>query len=212
MLGSIEAAQPREIDYLRVLSADAACVPAADWRAQLQIEELLIEVRTTPAVEPWDFLTLQHPDGTRLAVVHRAVVSEEPSTRQMLEDFRRSLRGAEPVAAAHWLDAFLPRVATVYTFAVHAGAERAGGWEAIEALRLWLLEKGRAVLQTDGEGFSNHDGAHILWQFDAEADGGLIAAVLDPQGRWQTFEMDLSDPRQVADFRAGRVPEDADPF
>ena len=62
-------------------------------------------------------------------------------------------------------------------------------------------------MQADGEGFTNEDGYHILWQFGEEVEGPLKMAVLGEDGRWTEFEMDLGDRRQRAAFLAGQVPD-----
>ena len=44
------------------------------------------------------------------------------------------------------------------------------------------MDAGR-ILQADGEGLSNEDGYHNLWQFPEDAAGAWNMAVLDATGR-----------------------------
>jgi hypothetical protein len=87
--------------------------------------------------------------------------------------------------------------------------EEEGGWDAVHAVQweIWMTLGG--ILQADGEGFSNEDGYHILWQFPEDAAGTLNAAVLGPTHRWIPFEMDLGDPEHRRAFLAGQVPQGA---
>jgi hypothetical protein len=71
------------------------------------------------------------------------------------------------------------------------------------------LERRGGILQADGEGFSNEDGYLILWQFADTVDGDWNMAVLDKDGSWIRFQMNLGDPEQRAAFLKGRVPEGA---
>ena len=67
-----------------------------------------------------------------------------------------------------------------------------------------LHEKLGGLFQSDGEGFSNEEGAHILWQFDDDVAGPWKMAIL--QGtRWQSFMMDLENKGQRRAFLEGQL-------
>jgi len=70
----------------------------------------------------------------------------------------------------------------------------------------YLRQRCNGISQADGEGFSNKEGSHILWQFSDTAQGLWEMAILDRTGRWQRFQMDLGDARQRAAFLEGYVP------
>ena len=77
----------------------------------------------------------------------------------------------------------------------------------LHALRSALWERGDAIIQADGEGFTNEEGYHIVWQFADAVSGPWKMGVLQ-DGVWQHFTMDLGDPDHRAAFLKGAVPED----
>jgi hypothetical protein len=50
------------------------------------------------------------------------------------------------------------------------------------AQQLW--ERGDAIIQADGEGFTNEDGYHIVWQFSDSVSGPWNMGVLQ-DGVWR---------------------------
>jgi len=80
------------------------------------------------------------------------------------------------------------------------------GDEALQAVSDAIWARGEAILQGDGEGFTNDSGDHILWQFSDDVSGPWWMAVLR-DGAWVRFQMELGDARQREAFRAGRVPD-----
>jgi hypothetical protein len=68
-----------------------------------------------------------------------------------------------------------------------------------------IWARGGAILQADGEGFSNEDGHHILWQFHDNVSGPWWMAVLQGD-KWVPFKMELGNREQRVAFFEGRVP------
>ena len=62
-------------------------------------------------------------------------------------------------------------------------------------------------MQADGEGFTNEEGYHIVWQFSDSVSGPWKMGVLQ-DGVWRHFSMDLGDPDHRAAFLKGTVPDD----
>ncbi len=60
-------------------------------------------------------------------------------------------------------------------------------------------------MQADGEGFSNEDGDHVLWQFSEDVSGLWWMAVYR-EGAWCPFQMDLGNAEHRSAFFEGRVP------
>jgi hypothetical protein len=56
------------------------------------------------------------------------------------------------------------------------------GWDAIHLVQSLLWSAADGILQADGEGFSNLDGYHILWQFSDSVKGPWNMAVLNDDG------------------------------
>jgi hypothetical protein len=158
----------------------------------------------------WTELLLVHADGTAIAEVERCAVVAGSLGRDEINEFIDELEGSKPASAAEWLRAYLPRVATVYAFRHLSGTHEQNGDAALSAVREHVWSKGEAIFQADGEGFSNEDGYHILWQFADDAAGKWNMAVL-VGGSWVSFEMDLANPRHRQAFLEGRVPAKASP-
>ena len=103
---------------------------------------------------------------------------------------------------------YLGRARVIYTFRALPGAEYGNGWELLSVVRdrLWLLG---AIGQSEGEGFSNESGYHILWQFPAGVSGPWWMGVLR-EGRWVHFRMDLGEQAHREAFLSGEVPDGVD--
>ena len=117
------------------------------------------------------------------------------------------LVGCKPENAVEWLEDYLSEVKSVYAFQHLQGSETVNGGNALHAVRSALWERGEAILQADGEGFTNEAGYHIVWQFSDTITGPWNMAVLQ-DGVWHQFAMDLGDPDHREAFLAGEVPED----
>jgi hypothetical protein len=70
------------------------------------------------------------------------------------------------------------------------------------------LARTGGIFQADGEGFSNEDGYHAVWQFSDRVSGPWWMGVLQDD-RWVHFEMELGDASQRAAFLRGEVPAGA---
>jgi hypothetical protein len=98
-------------------------------------------------------------------------------------------------------------VKTIYAFQHLQGSETEEGSNALHGLRSALWERGDAIIQADGEGFTNEDGYHIIWQFSDSVSGPWKMGVLQ-DGVWRHFSMDLGDPDHRNAFLKGTVPDD----
>ncbi len=108
-----------------------------------------------------------------------------------------------------WLKSFLPRVKIIYAFQILGGADEGNGWEVINEIKELIWNKLGGIFQSDGEGFSNEDGYHILWQFSDSVSGHWNMAIKKTFGGWAAFEMDLGDNEQRQAFFIGKVPKGA---
>lgn len=155
----------------------------------------------------WETLLLSSVDEVEVALLERLEVYDGSEGQDEIADFLEDLVGCKPEPAVEWLKDYLGEVRTVYAFRHLQGAETVDGLSALHALRSALMERGDAILQADGEGFTNEDGFHIVWQFSDSAAGPWNMAVLQ-DGVWHQFAMDLGDPDHRAAFLAGEVPPD----
>jgi hypothetical protein len=194
--------------YTRVLSKDDV-FPAFEELAQL-IRDEHPEFRLTVeegSEEEWDVLLLSGLDEVEVALLERNPVSDGSVGQDEIADFLEDLEDCKPKSGVQWLENFLADVKTVYAFQHLQGAEMVDGGNALHALRSALWERGDAIIQADGEGFTNVEGYHVVWQFDDSVSGPWNMGVLQ-DGVWHHFTMDLGDPEHRAAFLRGAVPGD----
>lgn len=199
---------------------EAEELDARDILASADVEDAWIDDEPAPAsltvVEPvdqahvsgWRFLLVRTADGTPVAEIERNPVVPRSLGADELAELTTEASEAEPASAARWLEAWLPRVRTIYAIRILSGSEAPGGWDLIRAVQAALWRSAEGVLQADYEGFTNTAGDHILWRFDHDIEGERRVAVLAEDGvTWRSFTMDLADPAQRAAFLEGRAPE-----
>ena len=198
-------------DFSRVLSK-LETVPELDELEDLLLAEhpgCRLEVEETGEEGSWSSLLLTTLDGIEVAVLERKPVFDGSEGQDEVADLLEEMRGARPESARQWLEEFLGTVQTVFVFQHLQGSYYVEGSAALHALRQKLFERRESVLQADGEGFTNEEGYHILWQFTDSVSGPWNMAVLE-DGAWRTFTMDLGDPDQRAAFWQGEVPPEAE--
>ena len=194
--------------YTRVLSKDEE-FPAFEELSQMiraEHPEFRLAVEEG-SEEEWDVLLLSGIDEVEVALIERHPVSDGSVGQDEIADFLEDLRDCKPNSGVQWLEDYLGAVKTIYAFQHLQGAETVEGGNALHALRSALWERGDAIIQADGEGFTNEEGFHIVWQFSDSVSGPWKMGVLQ-DGVWQHFTMDLGDPDHRAAFLKGAVPGD----
>jgi len=157
--------------------------------------------------EDWESLLLSGTDEVEVAVLERSPDFDGSSGQDDVADFIIDIEDCKPDTGVEWLTEYLGEVKTIYAFQHLQGGETVDGSNALHALRSHLWERGDAILQADGEGFTNEDGFHIVWQFSDSISGPWNMGVYKDD-IWFHFKMDLGDPDHRAAFLAGEVPED----
>ena len=157
--------------------------------------------------EEWESLLLSGIDEVEVALVGRSAVYDGSVAQDEIADLTEDLRDAKPETNVRWLEGFLDEVKTVYTFQHLLGAETVDGGNALHGLRSMLWERGDSILQADGEGFTNEEGYHIVWQFSDSVSGPWNMGIWKDD-LWHHFTMDLGDAEHRAAFLSGDVPED----
>lgn len=194
--------------YTRVLSKDEE-FPAFEELAQMiraEHPEFRLSVEEG-SEEEWDVLLLSGLDEVEVALLERNPVSDGSVGQDEIADLLVDLEDCRPKSGVQWLEDFLGSVNTVYALQHLQGAETVDGGDALHALRSALWERGDAILQADGEGFTNVEGYHIVWQFASTVSGPWNMGVLQ-DGVWHHFTMDLGDPDHREAFLRGAVPGD----
>lgn len=194
--------------YTRVLSKDEE-FPSFEELAQLVRDahpdfKLTIEEGTE---EEWEVLLLSGNDEVEVALIERNPVTEGSMGQDEIAEFMEEIQDRKPRSGVQWLEDYLASVRTIYAFQHLQGSETEEGGNALHALRSSLWERGDAIIQADGEGFTNEDGYHIVWQFSDSVSGPWNMGVLQ-DGVWHHFTMDLGDPDHRAAFLRGAVPGD----
>ncbi len=118
----------------------------------------------------------------RSRAVERNTVFDGSAGQDEIADFLEDLQDCKPESGVEWLEDYLAEVKTVYAFQHLQGAEMVDGGNALHALRSALWERGDAIIQADGEGFTNEEGFHIVWQFSDSVSGPWNMGVL---ARWR---------------------------
>jgi hypothetical protein len=196
--------------YIRVFSPSAECLPVPMLQNRLGDSGIaaLISVVEGSGQE-WDELELSHAGGEDglIAIIERSPVEPGSLGEEEVGEFLNELEDPRPVSAAEWLREYLPSVRTIYAFQImHSGVELGQGWDAVHALQGEIWDSLGGIFQADGEGFSNEDGYHILWQFSDDVSGPWNMAVREGNN-WVAFEMDLGNRQHREAFKAGRVPD-----
>jgi hypothetical protein len=157
--------------------------------------------------ETWESLLLSGSDEVEVAVIERNPIAEASLGQSEIAEFIDELRDCKPESGVQWLEEYLAEVRTIYAFQHLQGSETVEGGNALHALRSALWERGDAIIQADGEGFTNEDGYHIVWQFSDSVSGPWNMGIYKDD-LWHHFRMDLGDPDHRAAFMNGEVPDD----
>ena len=190
--------------YIRVLAESDQRAPLSELRTVLGRDfELTVDDGDE---DNWSQLVLRHKGGPDIATVERDLVKPSELGADEIEEQIEEVRHYQPHSAAEWLRAYLPSVKVVYAMQLLRGTEVNDGWSAVHRVQAYLWKKFGGILQADGEGYSNREGQHILWQFDGDPKGELEVAVLNDAGQWVPFTIEMSDPVQVESFQRGEVP------
>lgn len=195
--------------YTRVLTTQEKCVPIDDLRRALQTAdfEAVLDLEDGES-EDWQQLVLKHSDGLEIAAIERNPVGDGSLGGEEIEEFESELEDARPQSGADWLRSFFPRVRCIYAFQHLSGTDAKRGFEILSALKNSIWSRATAIIQSDGEGFTNEDGYHILWQFSDRVSGTWWMGVLR-DGRWLHFQMDLGNPSHREAFWRGEIPAGA---
>lgn len=193
--------------YVRVLSTNESLVPLSELRRSLKSQGLAAQVVADDDEATWSQVELQHPDGFPIAGIEYNPVDPDSVGAEELQEFVDELEDGKPATAAEWLRQYFTRVKAIYAIQILSGSERGQGWACVGAVREALMAGG-GITQADGEGFSNEEGFHILWQFSETAAKGKWWMAILADGKWVNFEMQLSNRKQREAFLRGEVPPD----
>ena len=191
--------------YIRLLSLSDQLPSFESLRssvAQFRSLSLTIEEGNP---KDWRQLLLAHADDSAIALLERNLVQPGTLGEGEIEEFIEDISDCKPQSAVPWLESYLRKVRCTYAFQIFSGTDKDGGWSAVYAMRDAIRESAGGIIQADGEGFSNEEGLHILWQFSGRATGPWWMAVLR-EGEWATFQMQLDNREHREAFCRGEIP------
>jgi hypothetical protein len=192
--------------YIRVLGERPEPPRHAEIRAAAIAVEPHCEVHLEKSADDgWVQIAFRHKAGPEILILERNLVREGELGADEVTEFIEEVAHYKPESAAQWLQQYLPKTGVIYAMQLLSGTDLGNGWAVVHAVQRTLWNHAGGILQADGEGFSNIDGYHILWQFSEKAAGTWNMAVLE-NGTWRAFQMDLGDKDQREAFLAGKVP------
>lgn len=199
--------------YVRVLGTTNPDLSVQEVKNALASAALKSTVTLVDGTETaWAALEIGDAKGDVFAVIERNMVVDGELGQEELDEFIESLEGAKPESAAKWLKGFFPRVKVIYAFQLLSAAMDDKNYPTVATIREFIWNKVGGILQADGEGFSNEDAYHILWEFSDTVTGEWHMAVLGGSGQWTRFAMDLGNREHRAAFLAGKIPSGVTPL
>lgn len=197
--------------FIRVLGTQDPDIHMDDLMEALQDEGLSAKFAFDDAEAPgkWTVIDLLNEEGDHLAQIERNPVIPGELGQEELDEFREAILAEKPASAVQWLTDYFNKVKVIYAFQLLDASFEEGNYEILSNIKTTIWNKTGGILQADDEGFSNEDGYHILWQFAEDVTGDWSCAVLNENGEWLRFEMDLGDAAQRKEFQEGKVPAKA---
>ena len=194
--------------YTRVLSKDEEFPSFEELAHFIRAEHPEFKLSVEDGTEKkWESLLLSGDDEVEVALIERNPVTEASIGQDEIAELLADIQDCKPDSGVEWLADYLTEVRAIYAFQHLQGSETEEGGNALHALRSSLWERGDAILQADGEGFTNEEGYHIVWQFSDSVSGPWSMGIYKDD-LWHHFEMDLGDPDHRDAFLNGDVPDD----
>jgi hypothetical protein len=199
--------------YIRVLGTKDLDIHVDELLAGLQEDGLkaLITIEASSSPSTWTQLEVSSPSSDALMVVERNPVFPGQLGQEELQEFAESVDGARPANAAEWLKGYFEKVKVIYAFQLLDAAFEGENYAIVSSIRTNIWNRVGGILQADGEGFSNEDGYHILWEFSENVQGEWNMAVLSGSDQWTRFAMDLGDKDHRSAFMSGKIPSGVSP-
>ena len=199
-------------NYLRVLGTENPDIHLDTIMYELEADGLKAKIAFEEGETPakWSIIQIANDNGELLAQIERDPVTEEGGQGfEELEEFKSDILNYKPESAARWLLEYFEKVKVIYAIQMLDNAFDEGNHEIILSIQATIWSLAGGILQADYEGFSNEEGLHILWQFGDEVNGSWNMALLNDDGTWTDFQMDLGDEEQRKEFLSGTVPKNA---
>lgn len=189
--------------YIRLLTTNDEILPVSELQEEIAGEGTIsIDIGDD---ENWSQISLSVGESEIAVIERNPVEGDDSLAQQELSQFLEEIPECQPKTASTWLVEFLPTVNTIYAFQLLNGISNPQHRKTFDKLRNYMWWALPGVFQADGEGFSNLEGYHILWQFDEGVSGAWNMAVLE-NGKWINFQIDLSNIKHRKAFCDGKIP------
>jgi len=165
----------------------------------------VIQREDAPGASDWEQLILKKPDGPEIAMIERSVVRAGSLGEAEIQEFEDELDEMLPKSGAEWLRTFFPRVRCVYSFQHLSGSHSDEGFKALSAVRESIWQVAPAIIQADGEGFTDEDAYQITWGFSEKVTGDWWMGLFK-DGKSVHFQMDLGNAAHRKAFMNGTIP------
>ncbi|BAV09944.1 hypothetical protein SAMN05421788_1011376 [Filimonas lacunae] len=197
--------------YIRVLGTKDPDIHLDELLDALEADGLRAKFAVADDEKPekWTAIEILSDKEEVLTELERNPVKKGDFGLEELEEFKETILDFKPASAAKWLNTFFDKVKVIYAFQLLDAAFEENHYPVVTAIQAAIWQKIGGILQADGEGFSNEEGYHILWQFEDDVEGGWNCAVINSKGEWENFAMELGDTTQRQEFLEGRVPASA---
>jgi hypothetical protein len=193
--------------YIRILTPSETVASVARANRALAAGQLAGKLKLeTGADHDWTQALLSHNDGREIALIERSCASVDDLVADEIAEFVEEIAACKPESSAQWLAQYLPTVKTIYAFQLLSGTDHKNGWEILGTAKNTIFSEVGGINQADGEGFSDEEGYHILWQFSNSVKGPWWMGLLQ-NNRWVHFRMDLGNEQHRSAFFRGEVPE-----
>jgi hypothetical protein len=157
----------------------------------------------------WTIINVSNQDDEVLAQIERNPVVDGELGKDELDEFREIIQDFKPLSAVKWLADYFDKVKVIYAIQLLSPAFEGVNFEIVSSIKNKIWDKTGGIVQADNEGFTNEDGYQILWQFTDGVTGEWSCAVINSEGQWDMFSMDLGNMTQRQEFQNGEVPKNA---
>ena len=194
--------------YTRVLSTKMECIPLSVITSALKRSKTTAVITTNNYNNEttWEQIIIAFPSGVDIVSIERNVIINGSDGAKEIEEYEAIMDEALPKSSARWLKEYFPQVRCIYAFQHLKGANKDEGFTALSSVRNAIWNAAPGIIQADGEGFTNEDGYHILWQFSNSVTGEWWMGLL-LEGTWKLFQMDLGNKIQRKSFLEGKIPQ-----
>lgn len=197
--------------YIRVLGVKNLDIHLDEIIDSLKKENLSasLSILENEDASNWTVIQVTNNSGEILSQIEKNLVVEGDLGAEELEEFDEFIEDNYPKSAVNWLKNYFEEVKIIYAFQLFEPSLKDNNYTIVNFIQSFIWNRIGGILQSDGEGFTNEEGYHIIWQFDENVEGEWQMAVLNEAGVWEKFIMDLAEHEQREEFFKGKVPKGA---